>query len=108
MELPGRGEASGFGGEPDDQETFYVYTDLVTPATVYRLDMATGASTVYRAPKVAFDLGTLESNEVFVPGQDGTMISMYLVYKKGAEAGWNKSDPALRLRRFWYSNVAQV
>ncbi|MGA2247252.1 MAG: prolyl oligopeptidase family serine peptidase [Verrucomicrobiota bacterium] len=83
VELPGSGQASGFGGEPDDPETFYGYTDLVTPPTIYRLDLKTGASTVYRAPKVAFDLGTLESKQVFYPGKDGTRISMYLVYRKG-------------------------
>jgi prolyl oligopeptidase len=83
VELPGRGEASGFAGESGDRETFYVYTDLITPETVYRLDMETGASTVYRAPKVAFDPGTLESKQVFYPGKDGTLIPMYLVYQKG-------------------------
>jgi prolyl oligopeptidase len=83
VELPGRGVASGFGGESDDRETFYVYTDLVTPATVYRLDMKTGASTLYRAPRIAFDPGMLESKQVFYPGKDGTRISMYLVHQKG-------------------------
>lgn len=81
--LPGLGTAAGFAGEPDDRETFYLYTDLVTPPTVFRLDLETGTRSVYRSPKVAFDLSTLESKQVFYPGKNGSRIPMYLVYKKG-------------------------
>ena len=81
--LPGLGTAYGFGGEPDDQMTFYVYTDFVTPATIYRYDMETGASTLYRTPKVAFDPTAFESKQVFYPSKDGTRIPMFLVYRKG-------------------------
>jgi len=83
IELPGLGTAGGFGGEPEDLETFYSYTDMVTPPTIFRLDLETGASTVYRAPKVAFDMSLLETKQVFYPGKDGTRIPMSLVYKKG-------------------------
>jgi len=85
LALPGCGTASGFGGEPDDLETFYSFTDLVTPPTVFRLDLETGASSVFRAPKVAFDTSVLESTQVFYPGRDGTRIPMSLVYKKGIQ-----------------------
>ncbi len=83
VQLPGRGKAYGFAGESNDRETFYVYTDLVTPAAVYRLDMDTGESKLYRAPKITFDTKTLESKQVFYPAKDGALISMYLVYTKG-------------------------
>jgi prolyl oligopeptidase len=83
LALPGRGTAAGFGGEADDLETFYTFTDLVTPATVFRLDLETGASSLYRAPKVSFDTSVLESKQVFYPGKDGARIPMSLVYKKG-------------------------
>ncbi len=81
--LPGLGTVSGFGGEPDDRETFYSYSDLATPGTTYRYDLKTGASAVYRMPKIAFDPSTLETKQIFYPGKDGTKIPMYLVYKKG-------------------------
>jgi len=83
VKLPGHGTAGGFGGEPDDLETFYSYTDMVTPPTVFRLDLETGASTLYRAPKVPFDTSVLETKQVFYPGKDSTRIPMSLVYKKG-------------------------
>jgi prolyl oligopeptidase len=93
IRLPGRGIASGFGGEPEDGETFYSYTDMVTPPTIYRLDLRTGASTVHRAPKVAFDTGTLESRQVFYPAKDGTRIPMTLVFRKGLQL--DGSNPTL-------------
>ena len=83
LPLPGLGAAFGFGGEPEDQETFYSFTDLATPATVFHLDLETGVSKVYRAPKVPFDPSTLEVNQVFYPAKDHTRIPMYLVHKKG-------------------------
>ena len=83
IELPGKGTASGFRGNPDDRVTFYTYTDLITPATIYRLDLESGASTRYRAPKIDFDLSGFESKQVFYPGKDGTRIPMYLVHKRG-------------------------
>ncbi len=80
--LPGLGTVSGFGGEPDDEETFFNYTDLTTPSTIYRYDLKTGASKIYRAPKIAFDASQFESKQVFYPSKDGTRIPMFLVYKK--------------------------
>jgi prolyl oligopeptidase len=83
VQLPGRGAAAGFGGEPEDPETFYTFTDPITAPTVFRLDLETGASAVYRRPRLAFDASTLESKQVFYSGKDGTRIPMSLVYKKG-------------------------
>jgi prolyl oligopeptidase len=93
VQLPGRGTASGFGGEPEDVETFYEFTDMATPPTVFRLDLETGLSTVYRAPKVAFDTSVLETKQVFYPAKDGTRIPMTLVYKKGIKL--DGSNPTL-------------
>ena len=81
--LPGPGSTGGFGGEPDDRETFYSFTDMATPTTIFRLNLETGASSVYRAPKMAFDTGLLETKQVFYPAKDGTKIPMSLVYEKG-------------------------
>jgi prolyl oligopeptidase len=93
LPLPGLGTVTGFDGDPDDHETFYSYTDLITPRTIFRLELAKRASSVFRAPKVAFDLSQLESRQVFYPGKDGTRIPMYLVSKKGLKQ--DGTNPAL-------------
>src|SRR5204862_4136597 len=53
--FPGIGSAEGFGGKATDKETFYLFTSFTTPATIYRYDMTTGKSTVFRQPKVDFN-----------------------------------------------------
>jgi len=87
--LPGPGTARGFGGKPEDRETFYQFTDLITPPTLYRYDLESGSSTVYRAPKPRFNAGEFEERQVFYPGKDGTKIPMTLAYRKGSKLDGN-------------------
>ena len=93
VRLPGTGTARGFEGRPQDAETFYAFTDLITPPTVYRFDLKSRQSTLFRAPKVAFDRGQFEERQVFYPGKDGTRIPMLLTYRKGLEL--NGRNPVL-------------
>ena len=81
--LPDVGSASGFHGRADDRETFYLFTGFTAPPTIYRLEVATLASTVFRRPQVDFDPAAFETEQVFFPSKDGTRIPMFLVHKKG-------------------------
>jgi prolyl oligopeptidase len=83
IELPGIGSASGFGGKRRDTESFYSYASYNTPATIHRLDLTTGKSTVFRQPKVAFDPNAFEVKQVFYNTKDGTRIPMFITHKKG-------------------------
>jgi prolyl oligopeptidase len=93
LTLSGIGTASGFGGEPNDKETFYSFVDYVTPPTIYRLNLKDGKSSIFRAPKPAFDGAQFETKQVFYPSKDGTKIPMYLVYKRGIKM--DGSNPTL-------------
>jgi prolyl oligopeptidase len=81
--FPGLGTASGFGGKPDDAETFYSFTSFNTPATIYRYDVKTGATKVVFAPKVDFKPADYTTEQVFFPSKDGTRIPMFISYKRG-------------------------
>ena len=81
--LPGLGSASGFAGEASDSETFFSFTDLVTAPTIYRYDFANKTSSVFRAPRVAYDASAYEQRQVFYPGKDGTRIPMLLAFRRG-------------------------
>jgi len=82
--LPGPGSASGFAGTHDAPFVFYTFNSLSVPATIYRYDIATKASSVFRAPKVpGYDASAFETKQVFYPSKDGTKIPMFLVYRKG-------------------------
>jgi prolyl oligopeptidase len=91
--LPGPGSASGYGGLPADRETYFSYTDLITPSTIYRCDLDTGKLTVFKAPRVAFNPADFVNKQVFYHGKDGVRIPMSLVYKKGLKL--NGHNPAL-------------
>lgn len=81
--LPGIGTVSGFQGLRRDTETFYSYTSFTTPTTIYRYDIASGTSSVFRAPSVDFDPGQFETRQVFYKSKDGTRVPMFIVHKKG-------------------------
>ncbi|MBI1752481.1 MAG: S9 family peptidase [Acidobacteria bacterium] len=83
LALPALGTAAGFGGRREDTETFYTFGSFAYPGTIYRLDLKTSKSTVFREPKVAFKPADFEVEQVFYPSKDGTKIPMFLVHKKG-------------------------
>lgn len=85
VELPALGTAGGFGGEKDDKFVFYTFTSITFPPTIYRYDIATGKSTVFRKPEVKFNPEDFVTEQVFYPSKDGTKIPMFITYKKGTE-----------------------
>jgi len=91
VEFPGLGSAGGFGGKPDDPETFYSFTSFSTPATIYRYDVQTGASEVYKKPKVDFNPDLYESKQVFYQSKDGTRVPMFITHRKGIQLDGNNA-----------------
>lgn len=83
VQLPGLGTAGGFSGEKTDSNVFYNFTSFTTPSDIYSYDVNTGKSTLYKKSEVQFDASAYETKQVFYPSKDGTMIPMFLTYKKG-------------------------
>ncbi|MDJ1183297.1 prolyl oligopeptidase family serine peptidase [Roseofilum casamattae] len=83
VELPGVGSASGFNGKPEDTETFYSFTSYTTPSRIYRYNLQTGESELYREPQVDFNPDDYETKQVFYPSKDGTKVSLFITHKKG-------------------------
>jgi prolyl oligopeptidase len=77
--LSGIGSVSGFTGKPGDPETFYSFTSFNRPATVYRLDTATGETSVFAEPKLAFDPATIAVEQRFYTSKDGTRVPVFIV-----------------------------
>ena len=89
VNLPGIGSAGGFGGKRFDRNTFYSYSSFNTPPTIYRYDMKTGKSKVFRRAKVDFNANDYQVKQVFYPSKDGTKIPMFIVHKKGIKLDGN-------------------
>jgi prolyl oligopeptidase len=81
--LPGVGSAGGFGGKRTDTETFYSFTSFTTPTTIYRYDLTTGESSLFRQPQVDFNPADYETKQVFYTSRDGTPVPMFITHKKG-------------------------
>lgn len=83
--LPGPGTAGGFGGRAKSNETFYGFSSYLTPGSLYRYDVATGATELLHAPENAMDPAAYVVEQVFYKSKDGTSIPMFLVHKTQLE-----------------------
>ena len=87
--LPGIGSAGGFGGESTDIETFYQFSSYATPPSIYRYDLETGASTLFRRAEVDFDPEEYEVKQIFYTSKDGTRVPMFITHKRGLKLDGN-------------------
>ena len=83
VKLPGLGVAGVGGGKKDDTSLYYVFTNYTTPATIYKLDLKTGTSVVWKQPKLKFNPDEYETKQVFAPSKDGTRVPLFVTMKKG-------------------------
>jgi prolyl oligopeptidase len=88
--MPGPGSANGFGGRMDDKVTFYSFASFNYPPTIFKYDIATKRSTVFRSVDIpGFNAADYETKEVFYNSKDGTRVPMFLTYKKGLKLDGN-------------------
>ena len=81
--LPSVGTAGGFSAKQEERETYYTFTSYVYPPTIFKYDIASGKSTVYKKAGVQFDPTKYESKQVFYNSKDGTRVPMIITHKKG-------------------------
>ncbi|MDE7123281.1 MAG: prolyl oligopeptidase family serine peptidase, partial [Alistipes sp.] len=82
VELPAIGSVGGFAGKDDDKELYYTLTNYTAPATIYRYDIASGRSTLYKAPEVDFDPSMFVTEQIFYASKDGTRVPMFVSHRK--------------------------
>jgi prolyl oligopeptidase len=92
--LNGIGTASGFRGKPGDDESFYAFSSFNQPATIYRLNMKTGATEPFAQPKLSFNPDDYVIEQRFYPSKDATKIPMFVVRAKSV-AQQGKAVPTL-------------
>jgi prolyl oligopeptidase len=83
IKLPGIGSAGGFGGEKEGKEFFYTYSSFATPPSIYRYNIASGKSQLYRKAELKLNTDDLITEQVFFTSKDGTKVPIFLTYKKG-------------------------
>jgi len=82
VSLPGLGGIEGFEGEGSQEETFFSYTDYLTPRRIYRLGVAGNQVSLWRdarAPAAAADFIT---EQLYYNSKDGTRVSLYITRRR--------------------------
>ncbi|MEO1251346.1 MAG: prolyl oligopeptidase family serine peptidase [Pseudomonadota bacterium] len=82
VEMPGVGSAYGFRGEPADTTTYFGFESFNQPETIYRLEIETGETTIFKQPETVFDPANYVVEQVFYPSKDGTKIPMFIARRK--------------------------
>ena len=85
VSFPGIGSGGGFGGRRTDTETFYSFSSFNRPPSIYRYDMITGESTLFRTAEVDFDPDNYIVKQVFYTSKDGTRVPMFITHRKDIE-----------------------
>ncbi|NEO29731.1 MAG: S9 family peptidase [Symploca sp. SIO3C6] len=89
VELPGIGSVGGFNGKRYDTETFYSFTSFTTPTTIYRYNMVSGESQIFRQPQVDFNPDDYQTKQIFYSSKDGTQVPMFITHKQGLKLDGN-------------------
>ncbi|MDZ4863136.1 MAG: prolyl oligopeptidase family serine peptidase [Gemmatimonadota bacterium] len=81
LELPTIGSVFGWGAEPDGMELFYGFSSYTVPPSVYRMDLGTGITTLWRRVEADIKPEQFEVRQVTYSSRDGTPVTMFLVHR---------------------------
>ena len=89
IELPGIGSAAGFNAHKKDKELFYSYSSYDHPATIYRYNIESGSSTLFRKSEAKVNADNYQTVQTFCTSKDGTKVPMFITHKKGIKLDGN-------------------
>lgn len=93
IKLPGIGSAGGFGGNADDKELFYSYSSFDYPPAIFRYNINTGQTDLFRKSEVKINADNYQTVQSFFKSKDGTKVPLFITYKKGLKL--NGNNPVL-------------
>ena len=89
IKLPGIGTATGFSGNVDDTEIFYSYTSFDDPQSIFRYNIATGKTDLFRKSEAKINADNYQTVQSFFTSKDGTKVPLFITYKKGLQLNGN-------------------
>ena len=93
VNLPGIGNAFGFGCKKNQKELFFGFSNYFTPSTRYKYNVNSGNYIKYWSPEIDFNSSDYESKQVFFESKDGTKVPMIITFKKGTDL--NGTNPTM-------------
>ena len=85
ISLPAIGSAYGFNAKEDDKNLYYSFSSYTYPSTIFNYNIETGESELYRQPEIDFTPSDYNTEQVFYKSKDGTIVPMFITFKKGVE-----------------------
>ena len=93
LQLPGFGHAVWAHSSQNDKEAYFTYSEFTKPASIFRFDVATLSTTLFRSAKLSFDPEKYDVHQVFYHSKDGTRVPMFIIARKGLER--NGQNPTI-------------
>ena len=84
IELPGIGSVGNIaGGTWENDETFYVFSSIAQPPTVYRYRVSDGVQQTWAELRAPVDAAAFEIRQVTYSSADGTAVPMFIAHQAG-------------------------
>jgi prolyl oligopeptidase len=80
--LPGVGAVAGMEGEGGDPEAFFAFTSYDRPTEIHRLDVSTGATSMFARPPLSFDPTEFVVEQTACTSKDGTVIPIFVLRRR--------------------------
>ncbi|MFH1727341.1 MAG: prolyl oligopeptidase family serine peptidase [Pseudomonadota bacterium] len=91
--LPAIGSITALNGSEKDEAAYLTFESFLLPETIYKYDFTKNELSVHKEVKIDFDSDKFETKQVFYKSKDGTIVPMFLTYKKGIKL--DSSNPTL-------------
>jgi prolyl oligopeptidase len=89
IKLPTLGTIAGMGGEWDGDELFYGFQSFAVAPSIYRIDLKSRKQELWGRVETPIKPGDYVVEQVKYKSKDGTLIPMFLTYKKGLKKDGN-------------------
>ncbi len=88
------GTIGGFYGGIDDEETYFNFTNYITPSKIYKLNLNTMEYALFWEEELAnFDSSDFTTKLWFYESKDGTKVPLHISYRSNVEV--NEQTPVL-------------
>ena len=85
FDLPDVGSVAGFHGPQGAAETFFSFTNYVTPTSIYRVELESATSELWKRPEVDFPTEDYLTEQVFFTSRDGTRVPMIITRRRDSQ-----------------------
>jgi len=82
VDIDDKGSISVFNTNESSDDFFLTYTSFLKPATLYKVDGASGKLTQLKAQKSQFNSDNMVTNQYWATSKDGTKVPYFAIMKK--------------------------